>query len=590
MSSAWIDYTPKIFKRSSVSSCVHCTFNLCIKSSLHFILAVDVLRTHRGDSIITYNSFKVVVVIVDNMFESRLEAFAGDRLCDELLESLLVHADNDDIVRIGSQVVATIVDRDRSLHVKLGTPQGLEVVSLMLRKSDDDIELARSTLQLVDLLVDDRTGNGAVKLGDLGAGEMLVDIIRRYANDVDICARSLYILCNMSKVDGCMDRLLHAGLTESVVECMRVHFSSLSIAEYGCCVIGCIPVHLDPYLSSDACVDASERVVESLDRYCDNPTIAEQGLKSMSNLLACAGCVPILTAPSVCERAVKTMGQHLAVASVAEAGGLVIATLAISTSEVKKQLGSIGCCELLMDALTRHIEAAGVVRNCLKAIRILSSVKNNSTTFTQRGLLDHLVEALRIHCDEESVTDECLMTIILQAEISDVNISKLVQSGLYENVVLVLKQPSSNEKIIEECYKLICIFGSNDSSRGKLGSIGACEHIYATMKKFLKVGSLVGHACRAIAVLSALDSNRARFGQAGACELVVDAMRKHLDDPFVAENSCWAAMKLNLKNEENKNLLISGGIREGLNMLAQKHPGVPAVTEKVREAYNVFLG
>jgi len=167
-------------------------------------------------------------------------------------------------------------------------------------------------------MVEDHTGVCATKLADMGAGEMLIDLIRRYSNDVDICARCLYILSTLCAVDGCMSRLLNAGLTESVVECMRNHFSSLSVAEYGCMIFSTIPVHVDPYLNSDACVEASERIVETLDRSGDNPTIAEQGLKSMSNLLACAGCVPILTAPTVCERAVKTMAQHLAVASVAE--------------------------------------------------------------------------------------------------------------------------------------------------------------------------------------------------------------------------------------------------------------------------------
>jgi hypothetical protein len=475
--------------------------------------------------------------------------------------------------------------------------------------------------------------------------KLVVGSLTRYVEDMEIAIQGFMVVQNLANNNDKNNSLLgDAGACEGVVRVLKHHINEEIIAQRGCMALMNLSYNNERNRIILAKHGACEVVKHVLEIHLDRESVVEFAFGTIVNFTEDRNDLVMhkLSAAGVCEAIMPAFLLHCVDSnceSVAELGGWTIKNLAMANHENNTILGAMGACEGITSALQGHMGHASVAEMCLWAVRALAGSSENITNSYRLGscgACEAVTSALQLHYALEAVVEQGCGAVLNLAQNSQQNRALLSAADAYNVIIKAVKEhmSGSNEDIefigfgalsnlmrsednsdlkvtfpgteeiqvddeaISEALKalLLAVERSNESTtltamqllikcvkagaqgchQTPLGKGRACEMLVHLMYPLLDSKAVIRAALECVCRLSrygetkltAHDDNIAAMGNCGMCKVVVVGMERHFDSDHFDDESddinftiwgCKALTYLAANMANNHKLGTAGG-------------------------------
>eukprot|EP01041_Mallomonas_annulata_P000926 gene926-1794_t len=424
--------------------------------------------------------------------------------------------------------------------------------------------------------------------GVAGAGEAIVDIVRRHMNHPKIilqCCKVIYCLAMDHETN--VMKMEVANIANICYRILVKYTDNAVIAEE--CFKSMEMVCKNRKISSAiGILGGCELVIVTLDKHSKIPSISEQGLKTIVRMSqGCDANVNKFSNAGIEAAVVALVSLHNGSVALAIAACNVAMTMCNRSPAAVTRFVNAGGCEQFCDILRVHFENSEVVAILFDVLSVMTGETAADRLFA-KGVCDGLHEAFRRNVNDLNIADGGLRFMISLCRDSTSSCVRLVELGVCASITEVLRLHVTYNQICSDGCKLlsmICNLIVVMADKVKLAARDAfrqanfaeiilmtvsqmTDNAYATSLSFRAIGAL----CRDN------ESNTTVFGESGLCDMVCNSLKKFVDSVEVCESSCQV-MSCLLRDRINIAKLTALQVSETVTSMIRTHIHSPKVTE-----------
>lgn len=260
-----------------------------------------------------------------------------------------------------------------------------------------------------------------------------------------------------------------------------------------------------------------------------------------------------------CEILFAVMTKHSSNSEIVTSLGCsAISNLSWSSVEMRDFLGELGCCELVVYAISYHIGEPRVSEfGSCAIINLAQDNMSNTFRLANTGALDIMSQLGNFGFNLRSTQSVVVAanTCIAFAQMAEAfNTAKLLECGACELILNLLKVHRKHDKVVESAVTALCGLASlNPRLRDLLGDIECCEIIVKILKKYDHLPLVTQKAAETILHLSVSLENTLKLVKAHAFEVIMVAFESRLKDKPMGPEICLEAIHNLLKNDDDEN-------------------------------------
>lgn len=493
-------------------------------------------------------------------------------------------------------------------------------------------------------------------LGAAGACTALIMALNEHAASADVTTAVCMAIHALSVVGSNRVRFGQARGCESVLQALHMHRQNTGITAVACSALGSlalqdeVAVHSNQDLLGNA--GACEMVVDLLLRFSDSVTICEAACRAIAHLASdhtqnkdkffeCSASELIVSSLKKHWFSVTgTIQGILAAAMIGEnhrdnctalsskgiANEIISAMKKYSQSDVcieaccraiyslhplNMDFAAAGVCQLIVPALSHHLNNENVAQWICKVLTSLGKYENNKVTLYKCGVCEAITASLQRHVGNESILSVMLMRNTSSAgvaqwgcdamfsiaisgtrdeESNDLPSPTLLPSSLSNNqrlsissqASLSVPQPNPDSPPPPKPPKTTSLGGKIiEEYQRRFIAAGACEAVAKALVKYSEVEQVAQACFRAVVILTfGNEIARIRLGNLGVCASIIDSLHLFPSSVNIARWGCAAVAAMADNNcEANITRFGVAGACETLPVAMQAHQNSAHVAE-----------
>ena len=256
------------------------------------------------------------------------------------------------------------------------------------------------------LLRETENVNNVVKLGVIGACEIIMKVIRKFKTNVPILEVGFMAMHNLSANDDNRVILGVSGACEFVVECIQTHANSASVVEAATKLVHNLAAnnnHANKVKLGNAGV--CELLVTVIKHHFDHPGVVESGGRAIGYLLYNnnQNHKRFLSIPEVYQLLTTALQMHQTHAVVVESICNTMCSFTYIDDASKVLLGSMGACELIVQSLCQHRCEAKVQESGFRALCNLANNSINKYKLGTADVCDASIQSIKLHTKQKEL-------------------------------------------------------------------------------------------------------------------------------------------------------------------------------------------
>ena len=563
---------------------------------------VYIYLRHSSDASVMYSTSQAVCnITLPSMGEDRdaicdlLERFRDMGVCNAIMASLKIHADNACVLATSLQAMINLAENPYNRTQLGGNANCLFVVNIMHMHQQNSTVTA-AACHLIQVL-SDRNRKNSLFLADSGACECIVWAMDTFPSHVGIARYGCGAIgCMAEKDDDLRQRFGDSRACDIICATVFRHLGDEIVAATGCVAMGSLAEKNDANVERLGSLDACGIVLSAMSRHSDSIRVG------------CAGCQALTFLSAFVQAKADTVGKvsvsmvRQAVTQVAArwAGDDMIALWssralnAMYVQDGRDRLDGTMSAELenrtfevVRQSLISHMRSKVdiVEENILTIANMLSL---DIVKYPAEDICEHLHTALLLYADNSGIfVGCCKAAVALKSRVEDLLACRFPQSLLD-----ILRKHSTNDLVVQWGCEAIAGMAGDGKVRDALVACGACETVIRALQRGTGSDALVAvvlqksignqalglAACRAVHSLGYnSDAYVERLGANGACEGVAKVLLKYADNEDVAATGCQAIVTLAQRNYTNKSKLGSAGACKSIRVALDAHRATDTV-------------
>lgn len=310
------------------------------------------------------------------------------------------------------------------------------------------------------------------------AGTM-VAALAHHIEDADVLEKGLLAIRQaMVKFEYGKVTFDEAGLVEVIVEALRVHSESPSVAKCACVVMRQLVLRDDHREQTDQCFDRARELNEkkALHEACKVLRKFQTDLSIVPVVLSTLACaalnkdnVDALVRCDVRDIALDIFRENPDNAGLVKDSCFLLGAISMLDDQ-KKLIGQGDGMALIISAMDKHRNDSKVMAKALKAIAILTlRMPVNSTRLAETGSIPLICDIMRGHRDKANLQASCLTLIRNLVSRNQELLPKMKDEGVEELVRRASSLPGCNELAFAALRDLHCDVTFKEEWKGDIG-------------------------------------------------------------------------------------------------------------------------
>ncbi len=411
------------------------------------------------------------------------------------------HSTNTNVELISNLLygLCMILSEGPSPDQQLDSADDCQLIVSILRNHTDNPKIAEHSIWVISILAADPNNRRRLTKDPYTTCELILEVLRMYTNNnagiVDIACLALNNLSYHN--DYSVKILMNNGCCELLVDLLKLYEMNPEVICSSCCLINSL-IENNNIEAKQLFINANtlELLMERLKQYKSNSMIVKD----------------------ICGLFVDFMRNH---------------------HEYGKQLGELGLCEILVNALRDHREFVSVVIPVMKSIcNIASENEENKLRLSNTGCHSLIFEVLRQYMsngDVVAVTAYICMNLNFDEEV----LSLLASQGVCELIVDVLKEHFNNADAAMLCVRLYH-FVLNVEFKQRIIVAGGTDVILKVMKSHINNVNVLECSTAAISHLIAEEVITIQLANNEFAELLTHALKIHRNNLMLLRLLCFA--------------------------------------------------
>ena len=453
-------------------------------------LIARTLASYMHDEGVVVASCMAVYTLGEFNFDHKVKLGEGG-VCSALMEVLRLYVSNEDVAVWGTRAAASLALESESNVSKLVSSGACETVPVTMQTHQRNESVACAGSSIIACLATNLTTSG--RLGHNGAVEALVTALDLHASSALVVSRCAVAIGRLAQSVGNASWLGPAGACEVLLNSIRLHKDDEVVSYEAWYAVGSMAADINNCIRFGA-AGACELVVEALTRHPESERIVQSASRAVGKLSKYPKNATIIHSAGDCDVIISSLQKHKGNELAAYQLCQTVSILAYGDDEIRRRLGALGACGLVVEALFHHSNSWNLVNQAFLAIRSLA--KNN-------------IE------NKDAFRSINIVALLLQ----------------YRD-----KFSENTHVLASFCWAVSSLCAEDRMFASHFGDSGACESIVSSLKEFHRYVHISEHASSALYHLTLHNDdacNKCNF--CGAAEALVAAVSSHQDSIPVTE-------------------------------------------------------
>jgi len=430
-------------------------------------------------------------------------------------------------------------------------------------------------------------------LGMHGTIRLILEVMRRHPNDIELLDKCCYILSNLSfNNQQNMTAIIELAGVQDIVGVVKKHTPVNFICESAINVLVNLCHNSDKNKTLIARSGGAKATIAALKTHnkCLNDgdeAVVVSCFRCLANLAYVNENVKQLIKLDVVAVVMDTMNQNTDKKDLIQMGVVVLANLS-SHERTAARMVNLGVLDLIIRVSQSYPDEMEIQRSCLGCVGNLMNEQSNAVAFLDKKGHIRVFQIMHELVFEESVLTTALKLLKVLATNTDVA-TELTMDGGCKVVSEIMEENKGNEEILSLGCQAICKMIVTLEAARHVAKIGLCEMVVEVAKDNNNWANIhvMNELVKVIVNISSVEENAQPFAKNGAVPLL-RSIEAHKTNAVFLNNAAMALSKLSVHPASSRPLVKRGAISVILASM-QANPTRKAIIARYVRALTNFL-
>eukprot|EP01083_Nonionella_stella_P181808 652436_1 len=430
-------------------------------------------------------------------------------------------------------------------------------------------------------------------LGMHGTIRLILEVMRRHPNDIELLDKCCYILSNLSfNNQQNMTAIIELAGVQDIVGVVKKHTPVNFICESAINVLVNLCHNSDKNKTLIARSGGAKATIAALKTHnkCLNDgdeAVVVSCFRCLANLAYVAENVKQLIKLDVVAVVMDTMNQNTDKKDLIQMGVVVLANLS-SHERTAARMVNLGVLDLIIRVSQSYPDELEIQRSCLGCVGNLMNEQSNAVAFLDKKGHLRVFEIMQELVFEESVIVTALKLLKVLATNSDVATELTIDGGC-KVVAEIMEENKGTEEILSLGCQAICKMIVTIEAARHVAKDGLCEKIVQIAKDNNNWANIqiMNELVKVVVNISSVEENAQPFARSGAVPLL-RSIEAHKTNAVFLNNAAMALSKLSVHPASSRPLVKRGAIPVILASM-QSNPTRKAIIARYVRALTNFL-
>eukprot|EP01083_Nonionella_stella_P080781 222104_1 len=430
-------------------------------------------------------------------------------------------------------------------------------------------------------------------LGMHGTIRLILEVMRRHPNDIELLDKCCYILSNLSfNNQQNMTAIIELAGVQDIVGVVKKHTPVNFICESAINVLVNLCHNSDKNKTLIARSGGAKATIAALKTHnkCLNDgdeAVVVSCFRCLANLAYVPDNVKQLIKLDVVAVVMDTMNQNTDKKDLIQMGVVVLANLS-SHERTAARMVNLGVLDLIIRVSQSYPDELEIQRSCLGCVGNLMNEQSNAVAFLDKKGHLRVFEIMQELVFEESVITTALKLLKVLATNTDVA-TELTLDGGCKVVSEIMGENKSTEEILSLGCQAICKMIVTMEAARHVSKDGLCEKIVEIAKDNNNWANIqiMNELVKVVVNISSVEENAQPFARSGAVPLL-RSIEAHKTNAVFLNNAAMALSKLSVHPASSRPLVKRGAIPVILASM-QSNPTRKAILARYVRALTNFL-
>merc|ERR1719295_1607454 len=430
-------------------------------------------------------------------------------------------------------------------------------------------------------------------LGMHGTIRLILEVMRRHPNDIELLDKCCYILSNLSfNNQQNMTAIIELAGVQDIVGVVKKHTPVNFICESAINVLVNLCHNSDKNKTLIARSGGAKATIAALKTHnkCLNDgdeAVVVSCFRCLANLAYVADNVKQLIKLDVVAVGMDTMNQNTDKKDLIQMGVVVLANLS-SHERTAARMVNLGVLDLIIRVSQSYPDELEIQRSCLGCVGNLMNEQSNAVAFLDKKGHLRVFEIMQELVFEESVVTTALKLLKVLATNTDVA-TELTLDGGCKVVSEIMEENKGTEEILSLGCQAICKMIVTMEAARHVAKDGLCEMIVEVAKDNNNWANIqvMNELVKVVVNISSVEENAQPFARNGAVPLL-RSIEAHKTNAVFLNNAAMALSKLSVHPASSRPLVKRGAIPVILASM-QANPSRKAILARYVRALTNFL-
>jgi len=430
-------------------------------------------------------------------------------------------------------------------------------------------------------------------LGMHGTIRLILEVMRRHPNDIELLDKCCYILSNLSfNNQQNMTAIIELAGVQDIVGVVKKHTPVNFICESAINVLVNLCHNSDKNKTLIARSGGAKATIAALKTHnkCLNDgdeAVVVSCFRCLANLAYVPDNVKQLIKLDVVAVVMDTMNQNTDKKDLIQMGVVVLANLS-SHERTAARMVNLGVLDLIIRVSQSYPDELEIQRSCLGCVGNLMNEQSNAVAFLDKKGHLRVFEIMQELVFEESVVTTALKLLKVLATNTDVA-TELTTDGGCKIVAEIMEENKGTEEILSLGCQAICKMIVTMEAARHVAKDGLCEMIVEVAKDNNNWANIqiMNELVKVIVNISSVEENAQPIARNGAVPLL-RSIEAHKTNAVFINNAAMALSKLSVHPASSRPLVKRGAIPVILASM-QANPSRKAILARYVRALTNFL-
>jgi len=430
-------------------------------------------------------------------------------------------------------------------------------------------------------------------LGMHGTIRLILEVMRRHPNDIELLDKCCYILSNLSfNNQQNMTAIIELAGVQDIVGVVKKHTPVNFICESAINVLVNLCHNSDKNKTLIARSGGAKATIAALKTHnkCLNDgdeAVVVSCFRCLANLAYVPDNVKQLIKLDVVAVVMDTMNQNTDKKDLIQMGVVVLANLS-SHERTAARMVNLGVLDLIIRVSQSYPDELEIQRSCLGCVGNLMNEQSNAVAFLDKKGHLRVFEIMQELVFEESVVTTALKLLKVLATNTDVA-TELTTDGGCKVVSQIMEENKSSEEILSLGCQAICKMIVTMEAARHVAKDGLCEMICEVAKDNNNWANIqvMNELVKVVVNISSVEENAQPFARNGSVPLL-RSIEAHKTNAVFLNNAAMALSKLSVHPASSRPLVKRGAIPVILASM-QANPSRKAILARYIRALTNFL-